>query len=150
MSFRSFPYAFITGGTKIINQQDGTPTTNFYKYLLALFNRTGAGTGIVPIVSGPLTAAGGSQADALALANDWNNVTAAFAGSGVVMPQMSPGNDISVLNNSGTPINVYPFPGASINAASQNSPYSLAPGDLALFEVWSTTQIYLVRLTTGL
>jgi hypothetical protein len=148
MSFQSFPFNFMSGGTPIINQQNGQPTSTFYKWMLAVFNRTGSGTGIVPLAKIGLVASGSSQKDALGLTADWNRIDS--GAGGVAMPSMQPGNDISVLNNTGSAINVYPFTGAMINGGGADAPYSLAPGDLALFEVWTTTQIYLARLTSGL
>jgi hypothetical protein len=145
MSFRSFPTSMVQGA--LIVPQSGQPTNFFYKFLLALFNSAGGGDGIVPVVSGALTAEGNSQQTALVLAADWNLVETVPAGSGVVMPALSPGNDITVWNASGSNLNVYPFAGAAINAGAANAAYVLAPGDLAYFQCWSTTQLIVTYQT---
>lgn len=148
MSFRQWPYSMIAGSQSLSNQQNGQPTTNTYKFLLALFNRSGGGTGIVPQVDNSVTAAGSGQGDATVLTADWNNVSA--GAGGVVMPTMQPGNDITVLNTTGGSINVYPFSGAAINGGAANSPVTLSPGELGYFQCWTNTQLFLVYTQTGL
>jgi hypothetical protein len=131
----------VTGGNPFVNQQSGNLTPNSYKFELALFNRTGAGTGIVPVVQTGLVAQGNGQSNALLLAADWNRVDTVTSGSGVVMPTLQPGNDISVWNNGGNNLEVYPFSGAAINGGTVNAGVSLTPGQLAYFQCWTTTNV---------
>jgi len=125
----------------LINPKTGLLTVDGKYLLLALWNRTGKGSGIVPIVSPPLTATGNSQATALGLVADWNDVETVLAGSGVVMPTLKPGNDIVVFNGSATALNVYPFSGAAIDAFAVNAPFVLPAGKLRCWQCWGIAQM---------
>jgi hypothetical protein len=140
MSFQAFPYNFPTGS--FLDSKTGRPTQDWWRFLLSLFNRSGAGDGIVPQVSGALTAQGSNQTSALTLGNDWNNVQNVPSGSGVVMPSMSPGNDIWVFNSAAASVNVYPFSGATIDQLGPNAPFVLAQNKLRCFQCWTTTQLH--------
>lgn len=113
--------------------QHGIPTTAYGNFfLLGLFNRTGAGTGIIPKVSPPLTATGTTIGEALQLIADWNYVTTVPANSGVAIAEalnLQPGNDIWVFNFGANPLNIYP-PSASvvIDALGAGAPYVLTGG----------------------
>lgn len=156
MSFRSFPTNLVPGA--VVDPKSGSPTQTFYKFLLALFNSTGGGDGIVPQVSTGLTATGvtssgnATQSTALLLAADWNQVTGAPTAanpspppttffSGVALPSLQPGNDITVWNDTANTLLVYPFSDAGIGSGAVNSPYSLPAGDLAYFQCWSSTLV---------
>ena len=126
--------------------QNGVPTTAYGQgFLRALNNRTGIGTGIVPIVSNPvLTATGSSISNALQLVADWNDVETTPAGSGVAISSqlnLQPGNDIWVFNGGVNNLNVYP-PDADtqIDALGAGAPYVLVPGKLRCFMCWQATQ----------
>lgn len=131
MSIQKYAAQFLP--TAALVDQNGIPTTSYGRaFLLALFNRTGAGNGIIPIVSPPLTAIGLTIDDALQLSSDWNYVTTAEVGGAVVISSalnLQPGNDIWVFNFSANYLNVYP-PSAnvSIDALSAGSPYALPSG----------------------
>jgi hypothetical protein len=140
MSFNSFPFNFPTAALPLVDNQ-GKPTNFFWQYLLSLFNRTGSADGIDPqVVPSPLTAAGTSQATALALGADWNWIGTVPVGTGAVIPAMKPGNDIWVWNAGANPLNVFPFSGAQIGSAGTiNAAVALAAGHLAYFQCWSPT-----------
>lgn len=119
----------------------GILTNDAFKFLLALYNRTGQGTGIVSIVSGSLVAQGIDIGTALPLVNDWNLVGFVALGSGVVISELQPGNDIEVQNSGANTLNVYPPPtGVEIDALGVGNPYPLPAGKLRVFQCWTTTQ----------
>jgi len=112
---------------------NGVPTAAIGRgFLQAMYVRTGSGTGIVPIVSAPLTATGSTINDALQLGADWNYITTAVAGSGAAIASalnLQPGNDIWVFNFSGHSVKIYPpSVAAQIDALGAGDPYSLANG----------------------
>lgn len=128
---------------RLIDLRSGIPVDDGRDFLLALFNRTGAGTGIVPKVSDPLVAAGATIIDALGLTGDWNLVATVAAGSGVQILPLKPGNDIQVYNAGLNNLSVYPPPnGSAIDALGVAAPYVLVPGKLRIFQCWSLTQFY--------
>lgn len=152
MGFNNFPYQFPPASQQFVNPQNGQPTLNLWRFLQALFNRTGQSNGTTYQVATGLTAAGTAQATALALGADWNQVTSApnpsgsptGPFSGVVLPSMQPGSDITVWNaDTGVhdTLNVYPFAGAEIGSGAANAAYPIAPGFLVYFQCWSSTLI---------
>lgn len=136
--FQAFPYKFPQG--PVIDLKTGRFTTDGQFFNLSLFNRTGGSDGIGPMVSAPLTAAGNSQATALLLAADWNDVETVPVGSGVIFPSMKPGTDIWVFNGNATSVNVYPFVGAAIDQLAVNAAFVLAQNKLRCFQCWGTAQ----------
>ncbi len=146
MSIQSFNYDFTAEEVaSFIDPKTGALTKVGRYLLLALWNRTGQGTGIVPKVSpavGQLTAIGSSIGDALGLVTDWNLVGVVAAGTGVQIMPLKPGNDIEVFNNGSNPLNVYPPTGCQIDAMSVNAPYVLQVGKLRIFQCW-TLSLYL-------
>lgn len=120
------------------------PTGNINKtwlyLLLQLWNRTGQGTGIIPVVSDPLTGAGTTIADALSLTDDWNWFTTVAAGTGCKILPLKPGNDIQIYNAGAHSLNVYPPTAADqIDSLGAGSPYVLAAGKLRIFECWGNS-----------
>ncbi len=149
MSAQAFATNFPAPKTPLVDK-GGLATQDGRFLWLAFFNRTGGADGIIPIVKTGLIAQGSSQTTALALGGDWNQVTSApspsISGpfSGVIIPSMSPGNDIWIWNadtNAFDTLNVYPFSSAQIGFGAANAAYQLGPGLLAYFQCWSTTQI---------
>lgn len=132
----------------LVDPQTGIPTTNYGRaLLLALWNRTGAGTGIVPKVTdvlndGTLTATGATQADAFAVSADWNWFGTVPAGTGALILPLKPGNDIQFYNGGANSLKVYPPVGSQIDALAVNAPFVLAAGKLRVFECWSMTQLF--------
>lgn len=89
-----------------------------------------------------IVAAGTTQGTATVLDADINRVvTVAVGANGVRLPYAFAGNDVSVINaHAATALNVYPAPGASINALAVNAPYSLAAGLKLRVEAVTQTQ----------
>lgn len=144
MSIQAFNQDFPQPPTPIIDPATGALTRDGRYLLLALWNRTGKGTGIVPVVSPALVATGASIADALQLTNDWNNLGTVAAGAGCQILPLKPGNDIQVYNGGANPLAIYP-PSAldQIDALGAGAPYSLAAGKLRIFECWAITPVQL-------
>jgi hypothetical protein len=136
MSIFAYPRNFPQG---TIIDPKGVPNTDGKYLLLSLFNRTGGNDGIVPVVQTGLIAQGAAQTTALLLAGDWNEVDTVAPGTGVQMPSMKPGNDITVLNNGANPLNLYPFGGAGIDGGAINAPISIPVGQLRYLQCWTTT-----------
>jgi hypothetical protein len=127
----------------VVDPKTGIPTTAYGRGLLsAFFGRTGLGTGIVPIVSPPLTAMGNVIGNALQLAADWNDVAIVAVGAGVAIAaqlNLQPGNDIWVCNRGANSVKVYPPSGATvIDALAAGAPFVLASGKLRCFQCWPT------------
>jgi len=142
-----FPTNFPAQQVPLIDK-DGTmtiPGTNFWK---ALWNRTGAGTGIQNTVSSTLTAAGTTQADALSLMNDVNNITTTPLNSGAILPSLQPGQNVFVFNYGVNSLNLYPPIGSQINYSGSLSPVNTAVVIPTITLVWcfymSSTLIYAV------
>lgn len=112
--------------TAVVQSSSGILTQFGYSLLLALWNRTGGATGIPFTVGSSLTAAGGSQATALPLIDDYNEVLNGVGG--VSLYALSPGQSQTVYNGTAAAINVYPAAGGQINGSAVNAAYSLAAG----------------------
>lgn len=129
--------------TSPLVDKDGVPTSAYGRAIFnQLYNRTGLGTGIVPIVTPPpfLTATGTTIDDALQLTQDWNDIEAGVADTGVAISaaiNLKPGNDIWVFNGTATNKKVYP-PSATgqIDALGAGTPFDLAAGKLRCFQCW--------------
>lgn len=129
-----------TPTTPIVDPKTGIPNVTSGRVILALFNRTGGGTGIVPKVSGPLVATGTSVINALGLAADWNLVVTTPPGSGVMITSLlnlQPGNSIIVFNLGVNGLLVYPPADFKINFLAIGNPYTLAPNTLVDLKCWT-------------
>lgn len=128
--------------------QNATVFTNaWYRWLLAIFNRTGGESGQPNQVADDLTATGTTQATALALAVDWNFVTAVPAGSGVILMSLQPGQEQRVYNlDPANTLKIYPADGCAIDADAVNGPYSLAAGKTQVFSAETITQYRSLQL----
>lgn len=116
--------------------------TQFGRFLmLAIFSRTGGPSGVPIEVNTDLAATGSTQADALALTKDWNEVLTVPAGAGVQVATLQPGQSQRVYNGGGAgPLKVYPPDNAAIDALGANVAYSLAAGKTQEFDCYETTQ----------
>jgi len=94
-------------------------------------------------VANSLTAAGSTQATALLLGADINNVTTVAASTGVIAPAMNPGDDIIVRNGGANALLLYPPVGASINGLGVNAGYSIATATPLCFMYCVTPTLYL-------
>ncbi len=90
-----------------------------------------------------LTAAGSTQATALALPADINNVTTVAASTGVILPAMNPGDDVIVRNGGANALLIYPPVGGAINALGTNSGYSVATATPLCFVYCVTPTLYM-------
>lgn len=77
-------------------------------------------------VANALTAAGSSQATAVALGADQNRFTTVAASTGAILPAMNPGDEMTVINAGANALSLYPPVGAQINALGNNAAYSIA------------------------
>ena len=118
-------------------------TTQGMSFLRALWNRTGAGTGISNAVGLALSGAGATQATATALTSDWNQIT---TNGGVILPVLTGGQAVLVANEGGGNSNIYPPVGSQIDALGVNAPYVLATLKLQLYSYFSASQIYSLQL----
>lgn len=139
MSFQAFPYSFIQG--PLVNPSNGRYTNDHRNFLLSLYNRTGGADGIGPTVTNGLIAQGNAQTNALLLGHDWNQVDTVPLGTGVQVPPLKPGNDITIFNNGQKTLNVYPMGGAAIDSGAVNAPMALAPGQKLTLQSWTPTQL---------
>lgn len=135
----------LTPQTVAINP-DGTLANRFYFLIRALLLRTG-NTGSVPFTVGHnLVAAGASQATALALVDDYNEVLS--GGGGVALAELQPGQTQVVFNGSGGGINVYPNDGGKIDALAIDGAYGLANGKTQAFTCYSISAAGLTQFRT--
>ena len=140
-----FPTNFPPSNTPIVDDK-GAMSIPGMAFFRALFNRTGQNNGSIYTPANTLSSTGTTQADALVLTADWNNVTTVSSGTGVILPTLTAGQMVWVFNNDlANNLNVYPPSGASITYQSvttaANSPISLAFASLAAFFYFSNTSI---------
>ena len=121
--------------------KDGSLSNPFRIFLQALWNRTGQGTGIPLQVANALAATGSSQATALQLNVDINEVLTVPPGSGVLLLPLQAGQEQQVFNGDGGNLLVYPASGYSIDALAVNAAYTLAAGKTQIFTAYSPTQL---------
>lgn len=124
---------------------DNTLTKDARYLLIALFNRTGQGTGL-PSVSIGLSAKGTTQADAMILASDWNSIDTVPANSGVIIPVLAVGADCIVWNAGANALKVYPPVGSQIDALAVNAAYSLSTGKMQWLRCLSSTAMRSMQL----
>lgn len=90
-----------------------------------------------------LTALGTTQATALVLGADVNNVTTVAAGTGVIATPMNASDDILIHNAGANALLLYPPVGASINGLGANAGYSIATATPLCFMFCVTPTLYL-------
>jgi hypothetical protein len=110
-----------------------TPTGS--RFHRAIFDRTGAGSGIIPSVLQGLIAQGNSQTTAAMLQEDWNHIGTVVAGTGVQVPNLKVGQEVYVANDGANTLRIYPPGGWTIDANPINSPYMLATTKIQKFRV---------------
>jgi hypothetical protein len=77
-------------------------------------------------VASAVTALGSTQGTATPLQADYNYITTAAAATGVLLPPLNPGDEITVYNKGANAVLVYPPTGAVINGLGANAGYSIA------------------------
>ena len=135
--------------TKVLVDSSGIPTKTYWLLFRAIWSRTGLGTGVPYQVANNLTATGSTQADALVLNLDWNEVLTTPSGSGVVVHDttLQPGQSLTVYNGDGVnSLKVYPPSGWQIDALGINNPYTLAHGKTQIFGCWENLQLRSLQL----
>ena len=140
-----FPTNFPTSNTPIVDDK-GAMSLPGMAFFRALFNRTGQDSGSAYATSDTLSSIGTTQATALAITADWNNITTVASGTGVLLPSLTQGQMVWVFNNDPAQnLNVYPPIGASITYqsvnAGVNNPVSLAFASLLAAFYFSNTSI---------
>ena len=85
-----------------------------------------------------LVALGSTAADALQLSAVYNTIASSSASTGVKLPPTEVGAVVSIFNNSGQTITVYPATGSTINAAAANVSVATAKS-IMLFATSATT-----------
>lgn len=141
------PFAQLLFGQRDpIVDDTGALTSTAWRVVLALWNRTGQGSGVPMQVDNPVSAAGGTQATATPLTLDWSEVTVVPAGAGVVMANLKIGQQQIVFNSGGAGnLLVYPFANPAspihIDALAANAGYTLPNNQLQVFMQWSLTQV---------
>jgi hypothetical protein len=94
----------------------------------------GTAAGVVGQVDNNLTAAGTTQATALAIGNDINVVTTAAASTGVILrSDLAAGDSQEVVNYGANTLTVYPPVGGKINNGSANAGVTIATNTSALY-----------------
>lgn len=93
-------------------------------------------------VASALTALGASQATALPLGADNNAFSTVAAGTGAILPQMNPGDDITVYNGGANALLIYPPVGGQIKGLGVNVGYSLAVATPLAYIVCITPTLY--------
>lgn len=140
MAIQAFAYQY-RQGTRLVDPETGILVRDGIDLIRALYNRTGQGTGIPLTVGNNLTALGTTQAGALELINDLNEVLNVSAGNTGVrllstLGTLKPTQAQWVYNGTGSGINVFPPSGGQIDSLGTNNAYSLANGKQQIFTCW--------------
>jgi len=109
----------------------------------------GTSTGAIRLPVTAAAAAGTTQANATALAEGLNVVSAADGTKGVRLPTAVAGATVIVKNTAAGALLIYPATGAAINAISANGSYSITNLTSSLLVASSTTQWYSVPLVAS-
>jgi hypothetical protein len=137
----TFPYPQLPSTAFVDRNGILTPAVGYY-LMRQLWGRTGQGAGVPLQVANGLAARGTTQATALALTLDINEVLTVPALSGVVLIALQPGQAQEVYNgDAANALLVYPALGSKIDALGLNAAYSLAHGKTQIFTAYSTTQL---------
>ena len=87
-----------------------------------------------------LTATGTNQATALALSlDDIQVINTAAAGTGVILPILTPGDSMKVSNQGANDLSLYPPSGQSINSLSTNTAITVPVTKTASIQMITTT-----------
>lgn len=126
---------------------DATLLPPFYRLLLALFQRTGGGSGIPTYNWALLHDAGSTQLDGTPLIPILNFVEA--SGKAVVLPSQMNSGQFVIVVCIGTTVSIFPPPGCQIDARGVNNAYIInATGQPKTQIFWfnTPTQAYSTQL----
>lgn len=123
-----------------VDPQTGILSYDGYQYLLSLLNAAASDQATASVDTG-LVATGTNQATALQLTAQWNEVDTVALNTGVLLSAYQAGQSQVIFNQGLNPVNVYPPPGAMINALGANIAFVLASGSRATFDFTSADQI---------
>lgn len=141
MSLQLFPTNFPPQNTAVVDNNN-TVTTPWMAFFRALFNRTGQGSGSQFSTNSSIIPTGGTQTTATVLSDDWNAVSSAGF---YTLPALTMGQQVTLFNNSGGNINVFPPVGATITFlgvnAGLNNFITLAATDFIIAYYFSDTDI---------
>ena len=117
-----------------VDPKTGVLSNSGNLYILGLINQLTTAIPTLSVALG-LKAQGATQATALQLTAQWNEVTTQSAGNtGVLLTLLQAGQSQTVFNQSGNNINVWPPPGVQIDALGVNVPFVLANGARQTFD----------------
>jgi uncharacterized membrane protein len=109
----------------------------------------GTVTGAVRIPVAAVAADGSTQANAAALAEGLNVVSAANGTKGVRLPTAVAGMVVIIKNTAAGALKIYPATGGAINAIAADDPYSITNLTSTLLVASSATQWYSVPLVAS-
>ena len=120
----------------------GTGTTTSTGSGSVVLNTSPNITGLTVGVSAAVSAAGTNQGTATALTSDYNVITTAASGTGVVLPTATVGRLVNVVNKGLNAVAIYPAGTAQIDALGASASISLPVNGMMFFEASTTTQWY--------
>lgn len=145
MKLATFHHPFPFDHEELFDKQGRfTPTGS--RFHRALYDRTGAGSGIIPSVLKTLIAQGNSQVTATQLADDWNHIATVAAGTGVQIPALKVGQEVYIGNDGSNALKVYPPGGWTIDGLAVNGAYALAATKMQKFRVIGLNQLRSLQL----
>lgn len=116
----------------------GMVTQFWWRFFYGLFARNAS---TVPyLVATGLTATGTTQATALGLESEWNELTSTPANTGVRLNGFGVGLNSIVFNQGGATLKIYPPIGSAIDVLGTNNPFSLANNTARDFYQLTATQ----------
>jgi hypothetical protein len=145
LKLATFPHPF-PGDNDLIHDVEGRLTAFGHRWHRTLFDRTGAGSGIIPSVITNLIAQGNSQVTAFLLQHDWNHIGTTAPNTGVQIPKLQIGQEIYIANDGANSLKIYPFGGWTIDALGINAAYALATTKIQKFRVTGLTALRSLQL----
>ena len=137
-----FPTTFPPSNTPIVDEKGAMSNTGM-AFFRALFNRTGQGSGLPNQVSQDIIAAGVDSSTATVLTSDWNFISSGALSAGVLLPTLTGGQMVMVMNGTAFDVTIYPPDGAAIDIAGT---YLLPGSKMQIFWFISATQIISTQL----
>lgn len=119
----------------------------FLQNLMAFGTPPALAQAIVGDVANNLTAAGTTQANALALSAVNNIVTTTAASTGVRLPATQPGDSVIVANLGANALLVYPVVGGAIQTGATNAGFSVPTLKTAVFTARDSAGAMVVNLS---